>query len=153
MKNLAVFNEEIEPRQNTAAAIQETKNFMNEDKIAKEEAILAKFNLAKAIITATPQELLKRKTVLAELKRIKESQWFIREVNREKRLKQYEDISSRISNLEVELENIQEAIKNGLEPGLTNDIAPSIKQLFVNLNTMTLAFDDADKYKRLEQGT
>ena len=90
---------------------------------------------------------------MAELKRIKESQWFIREVNREKRLKQYEDISSRISNLEVELENIQEAIKNGLEPGLTNDIAPSIKQLFVNLNTMTLAFDDADKYKRLEQGT
>ena len=49
----------------------------------------------------------------------------------------------------MELENIQHAVNAGLEPGQTNDIAPSIRQLFVNLNTMTIAFDDADKYKKL----
>ncbi len=149
MKNLAVFNEEIEPRPNTAAAIEETKNFMNKDEIAKEEAILAKFELAKAIINATPQELLERKTVLAELKLIKEGQWFILPSSRERRLKQYEDISARITALELELESIQKAVNTSLEPGQTNDIAPNIRQLLEKLNTMTTAFDEADKYKKL----
>ena len=150
MKNLAVFNEEIEPRANTAGAIEETNSFMAAaDRAVSEEEIKAKFELAKAIINATPQELLERKTVLAELKLIKEGTWLILPSSRERRLKQYEDISARITALEVELENIQHAVNAGLEPGQTNDIAPSIRQLFVNLNTMTIAFDDADKYKKL----
>ena len=150
MKNLAVFNEEIEPRANTAGAIEETNSFMAAaDRPVSEEEIKAKFELAKAIINATPQELLERKTVLAELKLIKEGQWFILPSSRERRLKQYEDISARITALELELESIQHAVNAGLEPGQTNDIAPNIRQLLEKLNTMTTAFDEADKYKRL----
>jgi hypothetical protein len=153
LQNLEIFNNEIESSPNTESEIQKTKSFMDTDRAVSEEEIKAKFEQAKAIIIATPDELLKRKTVLDALILRKKDQWSyfqIRPENKKKRLDEYDAISTRISDLKAELDSIQNAINTGLEPGLTNDIAPLIKQLFKNLGDMTIAFDHADKYNTLE---
>ena len=140
LSKLEALSDSIPKKPSVASQINKIDTYLNSKTIVEQSDLEEKYSLAQDVMDKIPEESKAMFDDLSikidKLEARKKDQWFVREVNRQKRLDDYNRIRTTISDIKSDTDNMGVAIKNAMTITDKSNQTDYIRQYSQKLNSL-----------------